>query len=123
MVAGLTILFALTFGSLVWLGRDVDRGVSNRSAAQSIAFQSARSGAQSSSVEDLRSGRSTLDVSAARSAIHGTAQRLFASYGVDGVVESIDVDPATTRVRVVVRIVDGDIAVTGTGIARAEVTP
>ena len=42
LVTGIVLIFAFTFLGLVWLARDVDRGVSNRSAAQSIAFQSAR---------------------------------------------------------------------------------
>ena len=54
LVAGIVLIFAFTFLGMVWLARDVDRGVSNRSAAQSIAFQAARSGAQSASIADLR---------------------------------------------------------------------
>ena len=54
MVAGIALIFAFTFLGLVWLARDVDRGVSNRSAAQSIAFQAARSGAQATSISGLR---------------------------------------------------------------------
>ena len=42
LVAGIALIFAFTFLGLVWLARDVDRGVSNRSAAQSIAIQTAR---------------------------------------------------------------------------------
>ncbi len=45
LVVGIALMFAFTFLGLVWLARDVDRAVSNRSAAQAIAFQSARSGA------------------------------------------------------------------------------
>ena len=56
LVAGIALIFAFTFLGLVWLARDVDRGVSNRSAAQSIAFQAARSGAQSAAAAELRSG-------------------------------------------------------------------
>ena len=37
LVAGLALIFAFTFLGLVWLARDVDRSVSNRTAAQSIA--------------------------------------------------------------------------------------
>ena len=44
LVTGITLIFAFTFLGLVWLARDVDRSVSNRSTAQSIAFQAARSG-------------------------------------------------------------------------------
>ena len=46
--AALVFLFAFTSVGLVWLSRDVNRVVANRSAAQSIAFQAARAGAQPS---------------------------------------------------------------------------
>ena len=39
MVTGLVLLFAFTAGGLVWLARDANRSVSNRTAAQSIAFE------------------------------------------------------------------------------------
>ncbi len=91
LVAGIALIFAFTFLGLVWLARDVDRGVSNRSAAQSIAFQAARSGAQSAAVTDLRSGSTLIDPAAATSAATATAGALFASYGVDGSVTSVEV--------------------------------
>jgi hypothetical protein len=46
MATSLVLLFTFTAGGVVWLARDVDRAISNRAAAQSIAFQAARSGAQ-----------------------------------------------------------------------------
>ena len=61
LVVGIVMIFAFTFLGLVWLARDVDRGVSNRSAAQSIAFQAARSGAQSAAATELRSGVAVID--------------------------------------------------------------
>ena len=44
MVTALVLLFAFTAGGVIWLSRDVNRRVSNRSAAQSIVFQAARVG-------------------------------------------------------------------------------
>jgi len=105
----------------VWLARDVDRGVSNRSAAQSIAFQAARSGAQSASATDLRSGVGVIDPAAARRAATSTASALFASYGVDGTVTSVDV--AADSVSVSVAITDDGRTVTGAGTVRAERAP
>ena len=56
MVTGLVLLFAFTAGGVIWLARDVNRSVSNRSAAQSIAFQAARSAAQQVGITSLREG-------------------------------------------------------------------
>lgn len=122
LVAGIALLFALTFLGLVWLARDVDRGISNRTAAQSIAFQAARSGAQSSVVADLRRGsKPRVDPAAARVAAQRTASRLFAGYGVDGAIRAVTVD--ADSVSVVVTIRDGSRTVTGNGTVRAERTP
>jgi hypothetical protein len=123
LVAGFVLLFAFTFLGLVWLARDVDRGVSNRSAAQSIAFQSARAGAQATSVRDLRRPGTVavVDPGAARRAAASTAAELFASYGVDGRVTSIAVTGDT--VSVIVSIIDGGLVVTGAGTVRAERAP
>jgi hypothetical protein len=121
LVAGIALIFAFTFLGLVWVARDVDRGVSNRSAAQSIAFQAARSGAQSAALTDLRSGVTVIDPAAASAAATQTAGALFASYGVDGSVTSVDV--AADSVSVTVTIVDDGLAVTGAGTVRAERAP
>jgi Tfp pilus assembly protein PilX len=121
LVAGIALIFAFTFLGLVWLARDVDRGVSNRSAAQSIAFQAARSGAQSASITDLRSGNTVIDPAAAGRAATSTAGALFASYGVDGTVTSIEV--AVDSVSVSVTITDDGRTVTGAGTVRAERAP
>lgn len=122
MVAGLVLLFAFTFLGLVWLARDVDRSVSNRTAAQSIAFQAARSGAQEVSVSGLRAGAEpTINEPAARGAIRHAASRLFASYGVAGSLETIDI--RIDRVTVTVSISDAGRTVTGTGTVRAERAP
>ena len=123
LVAGIVLIFAFTFLGMVWLARDVDRGVSNRSAAQSIAFQAARSGAQSASIADLRNNADAgaIDEPAARRAATATADALFASYDVDGSITSIEVD--RDRVAVTVEITDGNITVTGAGTVRAERAP
>ncbi len=121
LVAGIALIFAFTFLGLVWLARDVDRGVSNRSAAQSIAFQAARSGAQAAGLTDLRSGIEAIDPAAARGAATETAGALFASYGVDGSVTSVEV--AADSVSVTVSIVDDGHTVTGAGTVRAERAP
>jgi Tfp pilus assembly protein PilX len=121
-VAGITIMFALTFLGLVWLARDVDRAVSNRTAAQSIAFQAARAAAQESSVADLRTGGvPRVDPPAARSAAARTARDLLAGYGLSGTVRRVDVDG--DAVTVVVAITDRDRTVTGNSTVRAERAP
>ncbi len=121
LVAGIALIFAFTFLGLVWLARDVDRGVSNRSAAQSIAFQAARSGAQSAAITDLRFGVTLVDPTAAGRAATSTAGALFASYGVEGSVTSIEV--VEDRVSVSVTITDDGRTVTGAGTVRAERAP
>lgn len=119
LVAGVAIMFSMTFLSLVWLARDVDRGISNESAAQSIAFQSARAAAQSASIADLRDGVIAIDPAAAHDAANSAASRLFDSYGVNGSVTRCVIDRDGTRVTVEVVIVDGSTEVRGTGIVTA----
>jgi Tfp pilus assembly protein PilX len=121
-VAAFVILFAVTFLGLVWLARDVDRSVSNRSAAQSIAFQAARSGAQAADVTALRAESSpSLDEGAARRAAASTAATLFTSYGLSGSITDVVVE--TDRVTVSVAVTDSGRTVTGTGTVRAERAP
>ena len=120
MVTGLVLLFAFTAGGVIWLARDANRAVSNRTTAQSIAFQAARSGAQRVGVESLRQGAEVLvDEDAARRAAESTAADLFSGYGVDGDVLRVTVVPPDT-VEVEVRISDPAGDVTGVGAARAE---
>lgn len=121
LVAGIALIFAFTFLGLVWLARDVDRGVSNRSAAQSIAFQAARSGAQAAAIADLRTGVTVIDPTAARQAATSTADSLFRSYRVDGRIVSVQID--ADRVAVTVTITDDGRTVTGAGSVRAERAP
>jgi hypothetical protein len=121
LVAGIALIFAFTFLGLVWLARDVDRGVSNRSAAQSIAFQAARSGAQAAAIADLRTGVTVIDPAAARQAALSTADSLFRSYRVNGRIVSVQID--ADRVSVTLTITDGGRTVTGAGSVRAERAP
>lgn len=126
MVTGLVLMFAFTAGGVIWLARDVNRVVSNRSAAQSIAFQAARSGAQQVMIGSLRDGTDarqvTIDPARADASARATASALFADYGVVGVVLSVDLVDADA-VEVVVRIDDPDGDVTGVASARAETSP
>lgn len=85
VVTALVLLFAFTAGGVIWLSRDVNRVVANRSAAQSIAFQSARAGAQQVEIESLRDGAEVrIDEPRAREAVGAAADRFFESYGVTG---------------------------------------
>ncbi len=122
LVVAFVILFAFTFLGLVWLARDVDRSVSNRSAAQSIAFQAARSGAQAADATALRgAGDPTIDPGEARWAAATTAAALFSSYGLSGSITEVRVD--ADRVTVSVAVTDSGRTVTGTGTVRAERAP
>ena len=122
LVTGITLIFAFTFLGLVWLARDVDRSVSNRSTAQSIAFQAARSGAQAAAVAGLRTGGAVaIDRDGARAAASTTATALFESYGVTGSITSITVED--DHVTVSVSITDAGKTVTGLGTVRSERAP
>ncbi len=124
MVTGVVLLFAFTAGAIIWLARDVDRAVSDRASAQSIAFQAARSGAQQVDIESLRrlpSGPIAIDPALAQPAVEITAARLLAAYGLDGTITAIDV--AGDRVTVSLEIRTAGRTVTGTASARAQATP
>jgi hypothetical protein len=119
-VTGLVLLFAFTAGAVIWLARDVDRAVSNRTAAQSIAFQAARSGAQQIVVAGLRGdGTVSVDGERARAEAADTAAQLFAGYGVNGSVIRVSLLTPDV-VEVEVRIDDPAGSVTGIAAARAE---
>jgi hypothetical protein len=124
MVTGLVLMFAFTAGAIIWLARDVDRAVSERASAQSIAFQAARSGAQQVDIEALRGGPTAsiaIDPALARPAVESTVARLLDAYGLDGVVTAIDV--AGDRVTVSLEVQSAGRTVTGTGSARAQAAP
>lgn len=124
LVTALVLLFAFTAGGVIWLSRDVNRRVSNRSAAQSIAFQAARSGAQQVSVESLRSGgpdEIEIDDGAAREQATRVAVRLFDEYEVAGSVVRITIEGDQVTVEIQISDPAGDV--TGIGSARAEAGP
>lgn len=126
LVTALVLLFALTSGAVVWLSRDVNRRVTNRSAAQSIAFQAARAGAQRVEVGGLRAGgpgEVRIDEAAARAAAIDVAGELFDAFDVDGAVTGAAVGstPSSFVVTVVIHDPVGDQ--TATGVARAEPGP
>jgi hypothetical protein len=121
LVTALVLLFAFTAGGVIWLARDVNERVGNRSAAQSIAFQAARSGAQQVEVVSLREGGAAelvIDEPSARQQALRIADRLFDEYDLDGTVVRISVEDVTVTVEV--RISDPVGDVTGVGSARAE---
>ena len=121
MVTALVLLFTFTAGGVIWLSRDVNRRVSNRSAALSIAFQSARSGAQQVQIISLRDGgdaRLVIDEPAAREQALRIADRLFDEYDLDGTVVRVTVADVTVTVEVRVSDPAGDVI--GVGSARAE---
>lgn len=120
-VTGLVLLFAFTAGAVIWLARDVNRSVSNRSTAQSIAFQAARAGAQQVSLPSLRSGDSPEIDERAVEAARSTATELFRGYDVDGTVDSVVVDGDLVEVRLTIEDPAGDV--TGIASARAESGP
>lgn len=121
LVAGVTLIFAFTFAGLVWLARDVDRSIANRSTASSIAFQSARSGAQAAFVPGLRQGGAPqIDPTQARHAAADTASRLFTNYGVTGTITVVvGVDDVSTTIT----ITEHGRTVTGTATVRSERAP
>ena len=120
VVTALVLLFAFTAGGVIWLSRDVNRVVTNRSAAQSIAFQSARAGAQQVDVGALRgSGEPTVVLNEARARTEGRriADELFAAYGVSGTSSmAIAGDTVTVTVTILDRV--GDSTASGSVQAR-----
>lgn len=124
MVLGVVLMFAFTAGAVIWLARDVDRAVSDRASAQSIAFQAARSGAQQVDIEALRrlpGAPIVIDRDLARPAAEAAAGRLFAAYDLNGRIIAIDV--VGDRVTVRVAVETAGRTVTGIGTARAQATP
>jgi hypothetical protein len=118
MAVALVLLFSSTAAGVVWLARDVDRAISNRGAAQSVAFQAARAGAQRVDVARLRlDGVLVLDEATARSAGAETAHRLLSAYGLDGVVTTLEVEG--DRMTVAIEVFDSGRTVSGVGVARA----
>jgi Tfp pilus assembly protein PilX len=132
-VLALVVLFTFTGAAAIWLARDVNQRVSDRSAIQSIAFQAARAGAQQIDVGALRAGggdRIVIDEAQARTAATDTARRLAGQYGLEAriVTQGYDAGRSDTWT-VTVAIPDGRSQVTTadlgevmwvTGVAHAE---
>lgn len=124
MVTGVVLMFAFTAGGIIWMARDVDRAVSDRASAQSIAFQAARSGAQQvdvSALRQMRDGPIAIDPDLARPAAEAAAARLFEAYDLDGRITSIDV--VGDRVIVALEVETAGRVVSGSGSARAQGSP
>ncbi len=123
MVTGVVLMFAFTAGAIIWLARDVDRAVSDRASAQSIAFQAARSGAQQIDVDVLRrpAGTVAIDLDRAGSAVEDTAARLLDAYDLAGRITAVDV--VGDRITVTLEVDTAGRTVTGTGSARAQGAP
>jgi Tfp pilus assembly protein PilX len=131
-VAALVVMFTVTGVAAIWLARDVNQRVSDRSALQSVAFQAARAGAQQLEVADLRSGGSgalLIDEAAARAAARTAALRLATSYDLDVqmVSQGYRGDQATWTVTLAVRdqsdnVVGADLdnVLSAVGVAHAE---
>jgi hypothetical protein len=132
-VLALVVLFTFTGAAAIWLARDVNQRVSDRSAIQSIAFQAARAGAQQIDVSTIRgeSGEGVvIDEQAARTAAVDTARRLSAHYELDTQIVSQGYEGGRSDIwAVTVAIPDGRADVTSadldevmwvTGIAHAE---
>ena len=129
-VVALVVLFTFTGAAAVWLARDVNQRVSDRSALQSVAFQAARSGAQQIDVGSLRDGADdgvVIDDGAARRAARDTAERLAAQYGLEARIVAQGYDGGrsdTWAVTVALNADPGDNedgALSVTGVAHAEV--
>jgi len=120
VVTALVLLFAFTAGGVIWLSRDVNRVVTNRSAAQSIAFQSARAGAQQVEVGSLRDGGdATVVLDSERARVEGRriADELFAAYDVTG-TSSMAINGDTVTVTVTITDSTGDATASGSVQAR-----
>lgn len=122
VVAALVLLFSFTAGGIIWLSRDVNRSVSNRSAAQSIAFQAARAGAQQVALGSLRGGSDSvvLDEEAAVQTAVRIAAQLFDEYDVAGPAPVISVNGDTVTATITLTDIGGDVTVTGSAQARTE---
>ena len=109
--------------AIIWLACDVDRAVSDRASAQSIAFQApapAPTGRHRGPAR-VPSGPIPIDPGLAQPAAESTAARLLTPTASIGLITSIDV--AGDRVTVSFEIHSAGRTVSGTGSARAQATP
>ena len=123
VVTALVLLFSFTAGGVIWLSRDVNRVVTNRSAAQSIAIQSARAGAQQVELGSLRDGvGETVVLNETRAREEGLriAGELFSAYEVTG-SSSMTINGDVVTVTVTVTDEHGDA--TASGSVQAQTGP
>lgn len=130
-VVALVVLFAFTGAAAIWLARDVNQRVSDRSALQSVAFQAARSGAQQIDLGGVRGGAGdgvVIDDGAARAAASETVELLAAQYGLEPRIVAQGYDGGRTDTWAVTLALDADPSDGGggrtisvTGVAHAEV--
>jgi hypothetical protein len=105
IITASVLLFTMTAAGILYLSRDVNRVVTNRSAAQSIAFQAARAGAQQVDVDSLRDGGGEpieIDVRAAEAESTRVGTLLLDSYGLEGSVSPPEIDGDTVTISVTV---------------------
>ena len=130
-VLALVVIFTVTGAAAIWLARDVNQRVSDRSAIQSIAFQAARAGAQQIDVASIRTGGGevVIDETAARVAARAVAVRLAEEYDLEirivgqqhgGALDTWEVTVAIPDGRATVTAGDLDEVMWVTGVARAE---
>jgi Tfp pilus assembly protein PilX len=120
-VAAMVVMFTVTGAAAVYLARDVNQRVSDRSALQSIAFQSARAGAQQIEISGLRSDTVTvvaIDTPAAERAARLVAIRLADRYELDVRIERQFASDDRRSWTVVVTDSTGELR--AIGVARAE---
>lgn len=129
-VVALVVLFTFTGAAAIWLARDVNQRVSDRSALQSVAFQSARSGAQQIDLASVRggiAGEVVIDDVAARVAARETAALLAAQYGLEVRIVAQGHDGGRTDTWAVTVALDAESrdnserSMSVTGVAHAEV--
>lgn len=127
IVTALVLIFAFTAGSVILLAREYDDRITDRSVAQSIAFQAARTGAQQVALDALRDdGVVRLDVDRARAEADAAARRLLAETGKDGSALVVVSDDTVTVTITLVDVIDGGFPgsetadVVARGSARAE---
>ena len=129
IITGLVVMFSFTFSALVYLVRDVDRGISHRAPAQAVAFQAARSGAQQIDPQSLRTGQPEmvrLDPVAAERAAREAVSQSMRSQALDDPgqrVQVVEIVVGTHQVEVHVEIRDGARVATGYGVAHSVVGP
>jgi hypothetical protein len=124
-VLALVVMFTVTGVAAIWLARDVNERVSDRSALQSIAFQAARAGAQQIDIGSIRESSDgvEIDPAAARVAAASVASRLAEQYGLDAQIVEQGFESSNRRDSwfVLMALPDGDELVTADDVAENRV--